>query len=110
MAVATGRDVLAVARDSYALTLYTHWHLEQRRRLDLIARKSERFDLAGLMAAAYHEPKVLGERFEAFLASLRTPTSARASDGTPPDGGFARQVAVIRAAHAPHGTQTLIPS
>jgi hypothetical protein len=105
VAVATGRDVLTVARDSYALTLYTHWHLEQRRRLDLIARKSERFDLAGLMAAAYHEPTKLTESYRTFMDSLRpagpsTPLVAEVS--------FARQLAVIRAAHTAGQTVTTL--
>lgn len=105
--MATGRDVLSVARESYALTLYTHWHLEQRRRLDQIARHSERFDLAGLMAAAYHEPTKLTERYDEFLASIRVVAvraDARAEDIR------ARQIAVIRAAHAPENVITLIPS
>lgn len=99
--MATGRDVLAVARESYALTLYTHWHLEQRRRLDQITRKSERFDLAGLMAAAYHEPKAIRERYEDFLASLRD--KAASID----EQALARQIAVIRAAHSPGNVVTL---
>lgn len=107
--MATGREVLAVAHESFALTLYTHWHLEQRRRLTMIAQKSERLDLAGLMAGAYHEPKSLGDRHADFLDSLRpnaapSGVSARAAIA-------ARQIAVIRAAHAsaPDIT-TLIPS
>jgi hypothetical protein len=105
--MATGRDVLAVARESYALTLYTHWHFEQRRRLDQIARKSERFDMAGLMAAAYHEPSKLQDRYDEFAASLRAPTGVAIE---PSAVALARQIAVVRAAHSPRDVQTLIPS
>lgn len=68
--MATGRDVLAVAHESFALTLYTHWHLEQRRRLTMLTQKSERLDLAGLMAGAYHDPKSLVDRHAEFMESV----------------------------------------
>lgn len=102
--MATGRDVLTVARDSYALTLYTHWHLEQRRRLTMITQKSERLDLAGLMAGAFHEPKSLVAQHEAFLNSLRVQAPTRTATS------LARQIAVIRAAHATVQVTTVLPS
>ena len=105
VAVATGRGVLEVARQSYALTLYTHWHIEQRRRLTLILQKSERLDLAGLMARAYHEPKSLLTEHEAFIAGLRAPASVGDVDVS-----LARRLSVIRAAHAASDVVTLIPS
>lgn len=105
--MATGRDVLAVTHESFALTLYTHWHLEQRRRLTLIAQKAERLDLAGLMAVAHHDPKSLATRHAAFVDSLRPVPSVAASE---PVGLNARQLAVVRAAHAMANVVTLIPS
>ncbi len=96
--MATGRTVLSVAHDSFALTLYTHWHLEQRRRLDLLARKSERFDLAGLMAAAQHEPSRIADYHATFMASLRAPSAAAGLTAT--EMSRERQIAVLRAAHA----------
>ena len=108
MAVATGRGVLEVARESFALTLYTWWHLEQRRHLTAIAGKMERFDAAGLMAQAFHKPSSLPDGYHDFLAKL-----APASDRVPESGGTlnARQLAVIRAAHAePQGVTTLTVS
>lgn len=103
--MATGRDVLGVAHDSFALTLYTHWHLEQRRRLTMIAQKAERLDLAGLMAGAYHEPKSLVDRHAAFVDSLRPAYApSRLAHTT------ARALAVIRAAHAATDITQVIPS
>ncbi len=105
MAVASGRDVLTVAGESFALTLYTHWHLEQRRRLDAIRRRYERFDMAGLMASAQHQPKEISAAFASFLESLTplppTPLPSAAEQTR------ARQLAVIRAAHAAVDVQTV---
>lgn len=92
--MATGRGVLEIAHESYALTLYTHWHLEQRRRLTMLAQQSERLDLAGLMAGAYHDPKSLVARHAAFIDTLRAPSAHGHSAGARD-----RQLAVIRAAH-----------
>lgn len=103
MAAATGREVLTVARESFALTLYTFWHLEQRRRLNQILQRAERFDLAGLMAYAVNQPKELSTQHAKFLASLR-PAS---SPSSPPSGLTPRQLETIRAAHRAAHIQTL---
>lgn len=106
VAVATGRQVLDVARDSFALTLYTFWHLEQRRRLDALTRKSERFDLAGLMAQGFHSPKELPDRYSEFLATLK-PATAVSPDRVAQSR--ARQLATIRAAHSAQQQVTALP-
>jgi hypothetical protein len=61
---------MTVARDSYALTLWTWWHLIQQDRRAWIDAKLDRFDLAGMIAHAQHEPKKLGEQYEQFLSEI----------------------------------------
>ena len=70
VAIATGRDVLSVAHDSYALTLYTAWHLGQQRRVDALQREEERYDMASLIGMATHQPKQIGESYERFAARV----------------------------------------
>lgn len=61
---------MVVARQSYALTLWTHWHLLQRERRAWIERRYDRFDLAGMIAAAYHQPGDLATDFQKFYAQV----------------------------------------
>lgn len=79
VAKACGRSVVEVARQSYALTLWTSWHLGQQQRMQWIDDRSNRFDLAGLITAGYHEPSSLGEQFNSFLDDI-TVNPAAASD------------------------------
>lgn len=106
--MATGRSVLAVAQESFALTLYTWWHLEQRRRLEAVGRKLERFDMAGSMAQAFHEPGNLPDGYHDFMATLRSIDPQLVGETNPV---LERKLAVIRAAHAePTGVTTVTPS
>lgn len=59
--------MLAVARQSYALTLYTLWHLQQWQRYELFERQSLQHNAAALTAHAIHEPKKLDGLRERFL-------------------------------------------
>jgi hypothetical protein len=57
--------------DSYAATVYTAWHLseyDQRRRWET---ESERYDLAGLIAQGFHQPKELSSMHERFRSRVR---------------------------------------
>lgn len=113
--MATGRGVLEVAHESFALTLYTFWHLEQRRRLDAVARRLERFDMAGMMADAFHKPSNLGDHYHEFVADLRPARAPDAPSGerTPAYAAQdpvarARQIETLRAAHAANVTVTTL--
>jgi hypothetical protein len=105
VAVATGRGVLEVARESFALTLYTWWHLEQRRRLEAVSRKLERFDMAGSMAQAFHEPGKLPDGYHEFMAALRTVDPQLVGETDPV---LERKLAVVRAAHAEPAHVTIL--
>ena len=109
--MATGRGVLEVAHESFALTLYTFWHLEQRRRLDAVERRLERFDMEGSMAHAFHEPGKLPEQYHEFLAELREPRTSPSGERLPAYAtqdpvARARQIETLRAAHAVNVTIT----
>jgi hypothetical protein len=82
VAVATGRPVLAIARESYALTLWTWAHLEQQRDIERALARGDRFDAAGLMAVALHDPKKLDPLRDEFVRSLGVRTPARQSTNT----------------------------
>jgi hypothetical protein len=64
----TGQPVLAIARQPYALTLYTRWHLQQWERLRVFEHQSMQHHGASLNAFAMHEPKKLGELHDRFIA------------------------------------------
>lgn len=66
--------VLDVARQPYALTLYTAWQLSQLRRRDHFEREAERHDLASLIAFATHEPQKLDALRSSFLDFYRPRT------------------------------------
>lgn len=104
MACATGRSVLAVGDESYALSLYTCWHLEQLDWVGSVVRKSERFDLGGLMSHAMHNPKEITEQHRRFRSALLRPaTSAPSRDS-------AAVLAMVKALHGQTTiTQTLVP-
>lgn len=102
VAQATGRSVLEVADDSYALTLYTAWHLDQRQYADSIVRKAERLDLAGLMAAAHHKPKEVFEAHRRFEASLRAKHASPYFDP-------ALRETMLRTLQDPRNLQTMVP-
>lgn len=102
VAQATGRTVLEVADDSYALTLYTAWHLDQRQYADAIVRKTERLDLAGLMAKAYHKPTDVFEEHRRFLSRMRARQVGTTFDLTQRD-------AMLRALQDPQNVRTVVP-
>lgn len=79
VAAATGRSVLEVAHESFALTLYTLFHLKQLAHVDAIERRLDRFDLAGLMANAYHGPKDLADAYDRYVATFRPAVDRDAS-------------------------------
>lgn len=56
---------MEVARDSYALTLWTYWHLEQREKRDRFLERRDRFDLAGLIAIGRRD----GKAFQTLMDS-----------------------------------------
>lgn len=64
--MATGRAVRDVSEDSYALTLWTWWHLEQQEKIRGIRREAERQDAAVLAAFAQHSPERLIELQRGF--------------------------------------------
>ena len=55
----TGRGVSEVARDSFALTLWTWAELRTMEREAVVTRMGERTDLAGQVAIAFHQPQDL---------------------------------------------------
>lgn len=57
VATSTGRGVLDVAHDSFALTRWMFWHLERADHRARIQERRDRFDLAGLISVARGEPK-----------------------------------------------------
>lgn len=59
--------MLTIARQSFALTLYTLWHLQQWERVRMFEEQAMHHHLASLTAFATHEPKKLGELHERFL-------------------------------------------
>jgi len=77
----TGRAVRRVAREPYELTLWTYLRLGELDRLDHVARRLERFDLAALVRLAVMEPKVLADAEQAFRRELEDgPRPTRAPD------------------------------
>jgi hypothetical protein len=58
-ATRTGRGVGEVARDSFALTLWTWAEVRAMEREAAVTRLGERTDLAGQVAIAFHQPQDL---------------------------------------------------
>ena len=71
-ATRTGRGVGAVARESFALTLWTWAELAQLKRERQVDRMGERTDLAGLVAVAFHEPASLQKAEYRYLSAAGT--------------------------------------
>lgn len=67
VASATGRSVAVVAGESLALTLWTWAELQVMADEVRVARLGERVDLAGMVAAAFHEPKQLAKQERRYL-------------------------------------------
>lgn len=67
-----------MAHDSFALTLWTHWHLDRRDHRDAVRRRSERFDLAGLVAVGTRDGRKLAQLESDFLASIAPARPRRA--------------------------------
>lgn len=55
----TGRGLTTVARESFALTLWTWAELRMMDREATVRRMGERTDLAGQVAIAFHQPQDL---------------------------------------------------
>lgn len=70
VARALGRTIQAVARDPYALTLWTFFALQEQERIDHNVERFRDIDRAGLVAFAFHEPKRLGEAWHDLHAEL----------------------------------------
>jgi hypothetical protein len=64
----TGQPVRLVARQSFALTLYTLWHLQQWARVASFEQQALQHHNAGLLAFAMHEPRKLTGLHERFVA------------------------------------------
>lgn len=73
VATATGRNVLEVAHDSFALTLWTYWHLEERERRDAISQRVDRFDLASLVTIGRVDPPELDKMLTRYLSARTVP-------------------------------------
>lgn len=70
--------MLEVAHDSYALTLWQCWHLDRRRSREAAVDRDARFDLAGLINLAVHDPAKLSAQMSLFRSSLvATPAAPR---------------------------------
>lgn len=67
--------MLDVARESYALTVWVHWHLKQQEKLRRIERGYDRIDLAGLMAIGYHNPAKLSGMLDEYRNRVSDPLS-----------------------------------
>lgn len=68
-AQATGQPVREVARESFALTLWTWAELQQMDREAAVDRMGDRTDMAGLTAMAYHEPQSLQKAELRYLSA-----------------------------------------
>ena len=65
----TGQPLRAVAGESFALTLWTWYHLQRLDREASVERLGERTDLAGLVAVAFHDPQQLNKAELRYLAA-----------------------------------------
>lgn len=67
----TGRHVLVVAGDAFALTLWTYFHLRQGDHVEALQETDARFDLAALIARAYHRPSEVQELHRQFREKVK---------------------------------------
>lgn len=67
VASATGRSVAVVAGESLALNLWVWAELQVMADEVRVTRLGERVDLAGMVAAAFHEPKQLAKHERRYL-------------------------------------------
>jgi hypothetical protein len=82
VAVATSRSVASVARDNYVLTLWTFHHLQQLDYVESLHERGRQLNLGGLVAAAFHDPKRLGDEHRQLQADsglLPSPDDAKES-------------------------------
>lgn len=72
VARATGQPVLSIARQPYALTLWTHGRLAEIEHFESIRLLGARIDEASLAAVAFYEPKKLAKAYHRYeqLAGL----------------------------------------
>jgi hypothetical protein len=71
VAVRGGGQLRDVAEEAYAVTLWTFLELEDAARITRFVTRSERLDLAGLMAMATHAPKELSRVHRELLREAR---------------------------------------
>lgn len=76
VAATHGRPFPAVAREPYALTLYTFAQLQEHERIMGLVDRFRALETAGLLAFAFHEPKRLGDVYH----ELRREAGALPSD------------------------------
>lgn len=69
VARATGQSVRAVARESYALTLWTYLQVAELDEIARVHREGERIDLAGLVGMAMLDGKQLEQRAQIWRAA-----------------------------------------
>jgi hypothetical protein len=67
----SGQSLRAVAEEDYAVTLWTYLQVEEDARLARYVSRSERLDLAALLALATHAPKELDRVRRDLLAEVR---------------------------------------
>ncbi len=77
VATRTHRGMLDVARESYALTLWSSLQLSELEERDAQRERYARYDLAGMIAMAHHEPKALADAMTAFVDDI---TASRVTD------------------------------
>lgn len=99
MAQETGQSVREVARESYAVTLWTFRQLQDIGRIERVRHLGERIDTAALMAMAFHEPKRLQDaereyRQQAGLDLSRDAALAKAAQAA---AAFERHQAAVTA-------------
>lgn len=82
--------------DSYALTMWTFFHVMQMQHLDALEREAERHDLAGLVAYAYHKPDELRTSHARFQARVRDESPLVEARGAQ-DGARSRALAHVAA-------------
>lgn len=80
VAMATGRRVIEVAREPFAITFWIFWHVQQLHELDIVEQKLARIDAASLMTFSFNEPKKLEQIQKDYLASVTVRPGANGLD------------------------------
>lgn len=69
----SGQTLREVARESYALTLWTFLQSEESRRLESLVIERRQIDAAYLAAAAFHDPKKISVFENQWRADVTRP-------------------------------------